>query len=287
MDKKRATIRAKEYKRKLKEATKDFPMSKEGSPTVTDTETGEVTYGRPKKYSLGGGLGGGLGIKNFIVEKFKNSNNTNQNYSLPEDNYFNDLIRVKPIKASTGKSIKDLIGPSEPKGSVSPKIRAYDDEFKSAYGAGVNVTTKKGVSFDFDVDKKNYKGTDYKEPESYKASVGKKGDKLSYGATATKQGDSKSVEAGFTFKYKNGGMKQRKQFKMIKGNKGTMTNLKSVPAEKEKSLGKLSTKIRNKMGYAAHGMEVRGYGAARTKGMGLQDESIPMKNNDYIKDLID
>jgi hypothetical protein len=77
------------------------------------------------------------------------------------------------------------------------------------------------------------------------------------------------------------------QFKMIKGNKGTMTNLKPVPAEKEKSLGKLSTKIRNKMGYAAHGMEVRGYGAARTKGMGLQDESVPMKNNDYIKDLID
>jgi hypothetical protein len=90
----------------------DLPMSKEGSPTVTDTETGEVTYGRPRKYSLGGGLGGGLGLKNFIVEKFKSSNNTNQNYSLPEDNYFNDLIKVKPIKASTGKSIKDLIGPS-------------------------------------------------------------------------------------------------------------------------------------------------------------------------------
>jgi hypothetical protein len=68
-------------------------------------------------------------------------------------------------KFSSGK-LADLIGPSKPKGSVSPKIRAYDDEFQSAYGAGVNVTTKKGVSFDFDVDKKNYKGTDYKEPES-------------------------------------------------------------------------------------------------------------------------
>jgi hypothetical protein len=63
------------------------------------------------------------------------------------------------------------------------RIRAYDDEFQSAYGAGVNVTTKKGVSFDFDVDKKNTKGTDYKEPEAYKASVSKKGDKLSYGAS--------------------------------------------------------------------------------------------------------
>jgi hypothetical protein len=204
-------------KKKPKDEGADLPMSKEGSPTVTDTETGEVTYGRPRKYYS---LGGGLGLKNFIVEKFKSSNNTNQNYSLPEDNYFNDLIKVKPIKASTGKSIKDLIGPSKPKGSVSPKIRAYDDEFQSAYGAGVNVTTKKGVSFDFDVDKKNYKGTDYKEPESYKASVGKKGDKLSYGATATKQGDSKSIEAGITFKYKDGGM-CRGMGKAIRGGKFT------------------------------------------------------------------
>jgi hypothetical protein len=25
-------------------------MSKEGSPTVTDTETGETTFGRPRKF---------------------------------------------------------------------------------------------------------------------------------------------------------------------------------------------------------------------------------------------
>ena len=122
-------------------------------------------------------------------------------------------------KFSSGK-LADLIGPSKPKGSVSPKIRAYDDEFQSAYGAGVNVTTKKGVSFDFDVDKKNYKGTDYKEPESYKASVSKEGDKFSYGAKATKQGDSKSIEAGITFKYKDGGM-CRGMGKAIRGGKFT------------------------------------------------------------------
>ena len=170
MDKKRAKIKLKEYLRKLDENTKDLPMSKEGSPIVEDLETGEVTYGRPRKFSSG--------------------------------------------------ELADLIGPSKPKGSVSPKIRAYNDEFQSAYGAGVNVTTKKGVSFDFDVDKKNYKGTDYKEPESYKASVGKKGDKLSYGATATKQGDSKSIEAGITFKYKDGGM-CRGMGKAIRGGKFT------------------------------------------------------------------
>ena len=32
----------------------DFPMSKEGSPRVTDTETGETTFGRPKNFSCGG-----------------------------------------------------------------------------------------------------------------------------------------------------------------------------------------------------------------------------------------
>jgi hypothetical protein len=29
-------------------------MSKEGSPTVTDTETGETTFGRPRKFNSGG-----------------------------------------------------------------------------------------------------------------------------------------------------------------------------------------------------------------------------------------
>ena len=29
-------------------------MPREGSPTVTDTETGEVTYGRPRKFEHGG-----------------------------------------------------------------------------------------------------------------------------------------------------------------------------------------------------------------------------------------
>ena len=37
---------------------------------------------------------------------------------------------------------------------------------------------------------------------------------------------------------------------------------------------------------ASMGMEVKGYGQARSKGMGLQDESVPMKDMSYIKDLI-
>jgi hypothetical protein len=53
MDKKRAKIKLKEYLRKLDENTKDLPMSTEGSPIVEDLETGEVTYGRPRKFSSG------------------------------------------------------------------------------------------------------------------------------------------------------------------------------------------------------------------------------------------
>jgi hypothetical protein len=142
------------------------------SPTVTDTETGETTFGRPRKFNSG--------------------------------------------------ELADLIGPSKPKGSVSPKIRAYDDDVQSTLGAGVNLTTKKGVSFDFDVDKTNYKNSDYKEPESYKASVSKQGEKFSYGASGTKKGKSSRVEAGFTFKYKDGGMAScRGMGKAVKGGKFT------------------------------------------------------------------
>jgi hypothetical protein len=56
MDKKRAKIKLKEYLRKLDENTKDLPMSKEGSPIVEDLETGEVTYGRPRKFNSGSKL---------------------------------------------------------------------------------------------------------------------------------------------------------------------------------------------------------------------------------------
>jgi hypothetical protein len=38
----------------LKDEGEDLPMSKEGSPTVTDTETGKVTYGKPEKFEHGG-----------------------------------------------------------------------------------------------------------------------------------------------------------------------------------------------------------------------------------------
>ena len=127
-------------KKKPKDEGADLPMSKEGSPTVTDTETGEVTYGKPKKLSFGGGLG----LKNFIVEKFKGSNNTNQNTYLPEDNYFNDLIRVKPIKASSGKSIKDLIGPITVSPSGTQETTVEGKVKRDTKAGSVGVGTKFG-----------------------------------------------------------------------------------------------------------------------------------------------
>ena len=40
MDKKRAKIKKDEYFRKLNDATKDLPMSKEGSPIVEEMKSG-------------------------------------------------------------------------------------------------------------------------------------------------------------------------------------------------------------------------------------------------------
>ena len=43
----------------------DLHMSREGSPAVTDTETGETTYGRPKDFNIGVMMecrGGGIAI---------------------------------------------------------------------------------------------------------------------------------------------------------------------------------------------------------------------------------
>ena len=54
------------------------------------------------------------------------------------------------------------------------------------------------------------------------------------------------------------------------------------------NVGMAAQKVREKdMMKASMGKSVRGYGAARTSGMGLQDESLPPgKSLDYYKDLM-
>ena len=84
-----------------------------------------------------------------------------------------------------------------------------------------------------------------------------------------------------------------------KFNTGKMANLKKIPeGPKGEGLRKLKSKrpdVTRKMGFAKKGKvmkamagkSVRGFGAARTSGMGLQDEQmIPGKSMDYYKDLM-
>ena len=96
-----------------------------------------------------------------------------------------------------------------------------------------------------------------------------------------------------------GPSEEKKLNKMIKMSGGKMANLKKIPEGPEgEGLRKLKSKrpdVTRKMGFAKKGKvmkamagkSVRGYGAARTSGMGLQDEQmVPGKSMDYYKDLM-
>ena len=100
--------------------------------------------------------------------------------------------------------------------------------------------------------------------------------------------------------YKGGGLKEAtKKLKAQGYVGGKMANLKKIPeGPKGEGLRKLKAArpdVTRKMGFAKKGKvmkamagkSVRGYGAARTSGMGLQDEQmVPGKSMDYYKDLM-
>jgi len=112
--------------------------------------------------------------------------------------------------------------PEDKRGSISPRVRASTDEFSDNIGGGVNWTTKGGLSIDLDVDKTQYKDSDYQPPESYSASLSKENENSNYYVRGRKQGQGKQIEAGFTWKYgkKKGGMANcRGMGKAIKGGK--------------------------------------------------------------------
>jgi hypothetical protein len=123
------------------------------------------------------------------------------------------------IFAGMSPSMGPQTSSSGEKGSITPRLRASDDSYSTSSGAGVNWTTKKGVSIDFDVDKTDYKDSDYKEPEGYRGSISKRGDKLSYGVSGSKKGERKDVEASFTWKYKHGGSVMARGCKMGRNKK--------------------------------------------------------------------
>ena len=96
-----------------------------------------------------------------------------------------------------------------------------------------------------------------------------------------------------------GPSEEKKLNKMMKMSGGDMANLKKIPeGPKGEGLRKLKAArpdVTRKMGFAKKGKvmkamagkSVRGYGAARTSGMGLQDEQmVPGKSMDYYKDLM-
>ena len=96
-----------------------------------------------------------------------------------------------------------------------------------------------------------------------------------------------------------GPSEEKRLNKMMKMRNGKMANLKKIPeGPKGEGLRKLKAKrpdVTRKMGFAKKGKvmkamagkSVRGYGAARTSGMGLQDEQlVPGKSMDYYKDLM-
>ena len=96
-----------------------------------------------------------------------------------------------------------------------------------------------------------------------------------------------------------GPSEEKRLNKMMKMSGGKMANLKKIPeGPKGEGLRKLKAErpdVTRKMGFAKKGKvmkamagkSVRGFGAARTSGMGLQDEQmVPGKSMDYFKDLM-
>ena len=101
--------------------------------------------------------------------------------------------------------------------------------------------------------------------------------------------EQKKARAGKMMKAKSGNLAKIK--KVVKGlNKASKLHqsqaktLKTIKA----NVGMAAKKVReDQMMKASMGKSVRGYGAARTSGMGLQDESLPPgKSLDYYKDLM-
>jgi len=82
-----------------------------------------------------------------------------------------------------------------------------------------------------------------------------------------------------------------KRGKMMKAKKGVMAeedNLSKYVREiKEERKPKGAKRLSDEVQKKNMGGEMRGYGAARTSGMGLQDEQlVPGKSLDYYKDLM-
>ena len=100
----------------------------------------------------------------------------------------------------------------------------------------------------------------------------------------------KKAMGGGIMKYSDGGFSSTQQKgNIVKGKLKSQKELKKITDSDEykKSDYHTKTKMLNVATQSKGGEMKRGYGAARTSGMGLQDENlVPGKTMDYYKDLM-
>lgn len=91
------------------------------------------------------------------------------------------------------------------KGVIKPSVDLYQDEYETTIGPKLDITTKKGTDISLGITKSTYKNFE-DPPSKVDFSLGKSGEKYSYGITGSKQGERKSITIGGKIKYSSGGL---------------------------------------------------------------------------------
>ena len=122
-----------------------------------------------------------------------------------------------PEDLSSGPSSPNIRKKVKEKGVIKPKLDVYQDDQETTIGHSIGITTKGGTDISAGIEKTQYKDYD-SPPTKYDFTLGKSGDKYSYGITGSKRGKQKSITIGGTIKYSSGGL-ARGMGAAIKGGK--------------------------------------------------------------------
>ena len=122
-----------------------------------------------------------------------------------------------PEDLSSGPSSPNIRKKVKEKGVIKPKLDVYQDDQETTIGPSIGITTKGGTDISAGIEKTQYKDYD-SPPTKYDFTVGKSGDKYSYGITGSKRGKQKSITIGGKIKYSSGGL-ARGMGAAIKGGK--------------------------------------------------------------------
>ena len=130
-----------------------------------------------------------------------------------------DMSRQMPVPEdlSSGPSSPNIRKKVKEKGVIKPKLDVYQDDQETTIGPSIGITTKGGTDISAGIEKTQYKDYD-SPPTKYDFTVGKSGDKYSYGITGSKRGKQKSITIGGKIKYSSGGL-ARGMGAAIKGGK--------------------------------------------------------------------